>query len=358
MGVACAGGPAACGRSSPAAPSAKPSRPAARVKVAPVQGGTVRRNWRFAGEVRASARSELAAGVEGAVWRVTVREGDGIRRGRLLVQVDDRLPRARVEVAEAEVQRAQQNLEQAKVELRRLNQLREGIVPAIELDRARTTRSVAKADLRRARANLTEAKAQLALTAVRAPFDGAVVRRLVDRGDWVKVGDPVMEVVRTEDPEVQVDASSDVLSQLAPKDAAVGRQPGRRPVPLQVLGVVPALDPIRRTARIRLGVAEGDHDLVPGAPIDVQFDLAVRRAGVVVPRDALLVSPSETRVARVVDGTAELFPVEVLVRSSSVALVRSDTLQVGDLVVVQGNERLRPGQSVQRVGEGTGGGRR
>lgn len=335
-----------CSRSSPAAPKSE-ARPPALVKVAPVEGGTLRQPWRFAGEVQASARSELAAGASGAVWRVTVREGDRLERGQLLVQVDDRLARAQAGVAQAEVSAAEQNLEQARIELRRLKSLREGLVPAIELDRAQTAVSVAEAQVERSKANLQEARARLALTAVRAPFDGAVVRRLVDPGAWVQPGDPVLQVVSSESPEIRVDASSRLLSQLEPGDMARGLRSGGESIPLKVLGVVPALDPVRRTVRIRLRPEDGSVRLVPGAAFDVEFDLKIDEAGVIVPRDALLVSPSEVRLAKIVDGEAEIFPAEVVARGSTVALVRSDRLQVGDQVVVQGNERLRPGQVVK-----------
>ncbi|MEM6730375.1 MAG: biotin/lipoyl-binding protein, partial [Myxococcota bacterium] len=72
----------------------KGERPPALVSVATIADETIRQAWSYLGEVRAGARAEVAAGADGAVTRVTVREGDAIRQGQLLLEVDPALAAA------------------------------------------------------------------------------------------------------------------------------------------------------------------------------------------------------------------------------------------------------------------------
>ncbi|MGF1508702.1 MAG: efflux RND transporter periplasmic adaptor subunit [Myxococcota bacterium] len=340
-----------CGRPKAAEPKADAAKVV--VEVEPVRSGRLKQTWTFAGEIQAAARSELAAGADGEVVRVSVELGDRIRTGQNLVTVDERLARARLATAQAEARRARAQLELAQTELTRLEQLKPGIVPAVDLDRARSTLRERSAQVEAADAFVGEAEATLALHRVNAPFDGVVVERRVDPGAWVRSGDPVLQVVSTESVDVILDAHQVLLRHIAPGVRA--RAPDLNDVVLEVAGVVPALDPVRRTARVRLVPADEDsrRQLLPGAAVSVAFEVALGSdadGGVLVPRDALLVSPSETRVATVEDGIADVFPVEVLARSAESALVRADRLEAGAMVVVRGNERLRPGQSVQVQG--------
>ncbi|MFM2438133.1 MAG: hypothetical protein RLZ55_950, partial [Actinomycetota bacterium] len=90
--------------------------------------------------------------------------------------------------------------------------------------------------------------------------------------------------------------------------------------------------------------------LLPGRFLDVELELP-EEGGVVVPRDAVTYGVRGARVVRVVDGAAQMVPVEVVVQSGDRALVRGDGLAAGQRVVTRGNERLRPGQAVTEGSE-------
>lgn len=304
--------------------------------------------WRFLGDVRADARASVGAGAEGAVRTVRARLGQPVKRGALLVEIDPDLAVAGVATAAAEVDAAKEALSQAEREVARLRGLRRNVVPELERERARSTARARGAALASAKARLQEAKATLARHRIRAPFAGVVARRLVDPGDWVKVGDPVLEVVSSEGLDIVVDASRALIRHVKPGTDAVAID-GNRRVPARVTGVVPALDPVSRTLRVRLVPSEPTPWLLPGASVDVAFKVALAASDgqVAVPVDALLSSPTETRVVKVVDGKAEPLVVEVLAKARGSALVRGPGLAPQDLVVVRGNERLRPGQDVQ-----------
>ena len=150
----------------------------------------------------------------------------------------------------------------------------------------------------------------------------------------------MLELVRIDGVEVVVDAPADLARAVAPGDAVSlpGERTGR------VAGVVPALDVATRTARLRVVPDEPD-TLLSGSTVDVTF--AVQRSGgLVVPRDAVVEAADELRVFRVVEGTAHPVRVQLLARTTDELLVVGDGLAEGDVLVVRGNERLRPEQPV------------
>lgn len=337
--------------SEPSAPDAQkgpPPRGPAKVRAAVAEDRGLEDAWRFLGDVRAGARASVAAGAAGTVTRVRVRVGDPVKRGQLLVEIDPDLAAAQVATAEAEVGAVTEAEAQARREVERLSGLRENVVAEIDRERARSTARAQAAELSRAQAQLREARATLARHHIRAPFDGVVAQRAVDPGDWVKVGDRVLELVSVEDPEIIVDANQALLGRIEANESATALD-GRRRAELTVTGVVPALDPVSRTLRVRLVPTAPTPWLLPGMSVDVEFEVALDPGGgaVAVPADALLSSPDETRVIKLVDGAAQPLVVEVLAKAKGTALVRAEGLSAGDQVVTRGNERLRPGQKVE-----------
>lgn len=327
-----------------------PSKPPAKVRIAPAEARALEDTWRFLGNVRADARASVAAGAEGAVTKVAAKLGQTVGRGRLLVEIDPELAVARAAIARAEVDVAAEGLAQARREVTRLESLRRNVVPELERERASSTARSRQAALASARARLQEAKATLGRHRIRAPFAGVVAARLVDPGDWVKVGDPVLELVSSEGLDIVVDANRALLRHVKQGTTATIID-GERSAPARVTGVVPALDPVSRTLRVRLVTVDEAPWLLAGASVDVAFQIALDATNgqVAVPVDALLTGPTETRVVKVVDGEAAPLVVEVLAKARGTALIRADGLAVGDAIVVRGNERLRPGQAVEVV---------
>jgi RND family efflux transporter MFP subunit len=326
------------------------STPAALVEVAPVRRGTLAQTWSLTGEVRSEARSQLAVGAEGAVRDVTVHVGDRITRGQRLLSVDPRLVQAQLAVARAEATRSRVLADQAATELKRFEQLRAGLVPEVELDRARATLAERRAQAEAARAAVVEAEARLARHSVVSPFDGVVLDRRVDPGTWVATGDVVLEVASTEGVDVFVDAPQALLDHVG-----VGTRARSRDGWLEVVGLVPVLDPVRRTARVRLLPADESTQLQAGGALTLAFDVEVKDPDAwLVPRDALAVSPDEVRIVLVEQGQAQVRTVKVVARGEQEALVRCDALDRDSRVVVRGNERLRPGQPLRVASEGGG----
>lgn len=323
---------------------------AAPVELGAAREGAIEVEHPLLGQVRSRLHAELSAGEPGEVREVAVREGDRVEKGTTLVLIDPSLARAQMGAAAAQRRQVAEEREQAERDVERFTEAGERLVAGREIEQARSQLAQLEAREAELAANVQESRAVVSRLRVVAPFDGQVMTRSVDPGDWVTPGDPVIELVAANDVEVLADASADLVSELQEGDRAELRR-GARTVGAEVRGVVRALDQATRTAGIRLQPEEPAAWLLPGSTVEVVFTLrhATEDGAVLVPRDALVMGAVGTRVVRAVDGKAQPVEVEVLVRSAQDALVRGEGLGPGDAVVTRGNERLRPGQPLEPV---------
>ncbi|HJK90201.1 MAG TPA: efflux RND transporter periplasmic adaptor subunit [Polyangiaceae bacterium LLY-WYZ-15_(1-7)] len=324
--------------------------PPARVEVAPARMGALEATRTYYAELRSLERAELAAGAEGEVREVRVRVGDRVSRGDLLLVVDPDRARASLAAARSARERAERERAQALRDAERLRRAGRELVPEAEIEQTEARAAQLEAEVENQSALVAEARDAMDRTRLRAPFDGTVAARHVDRGDWVSAGTLAFEVVADEGVEAIVRVEPELTPQLE-ADHPVRFLHAGESVSGRVSGVVHALDPATRTAGVRALPAEATPWLRPGAAAEVAITVERDGEGVVVPRDALVFGVAETRVFEVVDGKAEARPVEVLDRGGAEVRVRAEGLEAGDRVVVRGNERLRPGQPVQVQGD-------
>lgn len=205
--LASAVGLAGCSSERPhAAPSAETMR---NVPVLAVQRGTVPDLVEAVGTVRAAQSSDLASQMMGTIVEIRVREGDRVRRGQVLVAIDDAQPRAALDRATAAVTAAQQQLAAADSDLslaestlKRYQTLydRKSVSPQ-EFDEVKARqqsalarRDMLQADQTQAKAALAQARASLDYTRIRAPFDGIVTAKKADTGSLATPGMPVLTV--------------------------------------------------------------------------------------------------------------------------------------------------------------------
>ena len=148
------------------------------------------------GSVQPERRADLRAEVSAIVMQVVRENGDVVRRGDLLVRLDDTSIRDALASAEAGARSAEQAAEQAGRQFERMKTLRaSGMASAQALDDAEGRRNSAVADLEAAKTRVVAARQQLARTEVRAPFDGIVSDRKVSAGDTAQIGKELLKVI-------------------------------------------------------------------------------------------------------------------------------------------------------------------
>lgn len=148
------------------------------------------------GSVQPERRADLRAEVAAVVLQVLKENGDAVRRGDLLVRLDDTAIRDSLNSAEASERAATQAYEQAQRQLQRLSKLREsGMVSTQAVEDAEVLRNNAQSELQATKSRAAQARQQLQRTEARAPFDGIVSDRKVSAGDTAQIGKELVKVI-------------------------------------------------------------------------------------------------------------------------------------------------------------------
>jgi RND family efflux transporter MFP subunit len=148
------------------------------------------------GSIEPDRRADLRAEVPAVVLAVLKENGDPVKRGDLLVRLDQTSIRDSLNSAEASARAASQAYEQAQRQYERMAKLREtGVVSMQQLEDVEIQRNTAQSEREAARTRVVTARQQLERTEVRAPFDGIVSDRKVSAGDTAQVGKELLKVI-------------------------------------------------------------------------------------------------------------------------------------------------------------------
>lgn len=324
-----------------AAPRAQPGVPPAqarRVEVATVQPSVARLELALPGEIEGSRDALLGAALGGYVERVRVADGERVRRGQVLVEVDASSHRARLGQARIELEAAERERDRA----RRLGDA----IPAAQRDQAETRYAAAVAAMRTARVAASRA-------VIRAPFDGVVAEVGVEVGEVAPPGAPVVRLVKLDPvhvvataPDRDVVALREGMDVVVRVEAQADRHAGR------IVHVNPTANPRTRAFTVKVEVPNPDGRLLPGMIATVHVSTEVGGEELLVPQDWIVTRRDGLGVFVVQDGVARWRPVE-LGRVVRQQVAVESGIEPGDPVVVTGHRDLVDGDPVLVARTGT-----
>jgi RND family efflux transporter MFP subunit len=323
--------------------SAQGQMPPAVVKVALAEAQALAPVTQVAGTVASRHDARLSAEVEGRL--VTVADvGTRVTAGDPLAKIEDTTLRLRQQELEAEITRAEARLKYLESEERRFTQLAESnLAAATQLDQTRSERDMARGDLQVARVRLAQNADLLARTTISAPFDGVVVERLMTPGERVSEGSDVVRLVDQQHLEVIARAPLENYPYVK-EGLTLELRAGNRISSGVVRTVVAVGDENTHLFEVRLDL-EGSPFPV-GQTLRVGVPVSEVKEVLAVPRDALVLRPEGITVF-IVDANDQAQQVNV-----TTGIGAGDKIEVfgaispGDRVIIRGNERLQPGQTV------------
>jgi HlyD family secretion protein len=290
-------------------------------------------------QVRSDAESKLKAEVQGTVAKVLVRPGDRVKKGQVLVQLDDRPFDIALKQAEAAV---------AEAELRYLDlfvpdSVATGLGPSEERRKNALTRS----GLPTAKLKLEQAKLDRERAAVVAPFDGMVDRVDVAEGERLSAGQAITTVVDTDRLRIEAAVLEHDIPLIKPGGTATVTSAAApdRPVFGRVVAVLPTIDSTSRSGRAYIRV-NSNGILRPGMYADVRLEatrLTGRRlvpAKAVIERDGrplvFVVNEGRAKWTYIQPGRSNGLETEVLPDSTTGQI----PVKKGDLVITEGHLTL------------------
>lgn len=304
----------------------------------------------YSGTVHFKDVSEVAAEVTGKVDRVLFQEGLKVKKGEPLVILDSQILRKELASAKGALEEAQVELEKARIDLQRIEALykRQGASRQLYDNYLYKVKALEKkvAALEASHGKLT---VMLKKKTIRAPFDGVVIKRKVDVGEWMTEGSVCAVVGRLSPAEVVVSVPSKYLKYLKPGASIPLTIPSvsKETIRGQLFSIIPLGDMASRTFPVKIRLANRQGLYLDGMEARVQIPVGPKGKALVVSRDAIVSFQGGTFVFTVAQGRAQILPVKVKGYFGDLALVEGRNLKPGIPVVIRGNERLRPGQPVR-----------
>jgi membrane fusion protein (multidrug efflux system) len=307
------------------------------VEAQKVEVGSVSRSVTSVGTLFSDESVIIRPEVAGKITEIRFSEGQAIRKGAVVLRLDDAIARATVDQALA-------SLNLSKTEADRADELyRQGSGSARARDQAR-------AKLLADEASVTLARAQLAKLELNAPFDGVLGLRRVSVGDVVQAGKDIVNLEAIETlkldfrvpelylPSVKVGQTLNIVVDAVPDRKFAGT----------VFAIDPLIDVNGRSINVRARVPNKDDALRPGLFARVNLTLTTRENSILVPEQAMVAVGADQFVFKVVDGKVARVKVRTGERRAAKVEIL-DGLAPDDVIVTAGHLKIRDGAPVTVV---------
>lgn len=300
------------------------------------------------GAIQAERRADLRAEIASVVLRVVRDNGEAVKKGELLVKLDDAAIRDSLASAEESLRAATRSLEGAERTFERLKSLQaQGMSSIQAMEDAEVRRNMAQSEVVAARARMATARQQLERTEVRAPFDGVIAARKVSAGDTATMGKELVQVI---------DPGSLRYEALVPAERVADLRVGQA-VKIRIQGsgdadregrirrIDAVAQPVSRQVAVVVDLSSGSRSgLIAGLYAEGAVDVPASSV-VALPETALVRQGEQMMVWRLVGDTLQRQPVEVAPRDLRTGLFTvTKGLQAGDRVLRSPGSRPQEGQ--------------
>jgi len=306
---------------------------------------------------------DVAARVAGPVENLLVRVGERVTKGQVIAVLDSETLKADKDLAESELAEAEAEhkiwvaeVDVAKTEFKRQEGLRKSTAfSQARFDDALKKVAVAESRVQRALASIAIKKAALErkvldveYAEVRAPFEGVLIRRYTDEGDYVDRGERVVRIIGDRNLEIEAEVPSQRLPGLEVGRTVQIMLDDDSKHEATVRAVLPSENPLTRTRTVRFEpkFEPTSQQLVHSQSVQIAVPLGGNRRVLTVHKDAILKRQGSDLVFVISGDVAEPRPIRLGESVGSRVEVLGG-LKAGDQVVVRGNERLQPGAKVR-----------
>ena len=303
------------------------------------------------GTVQPERRADLRAEIAAVVLTVLKENGDAVKRGELVVRLDDTAIRDSLASAEETARAAGQSAEQAERQLQRLKTLQgQGMSSMQAMEDAEVRRNTTQSDLVAARARAATARQQLQRTEVRAPFDGVVSERKVSAGDTAQIGKELLKVIDPKTMRFEGLVSADRINDVVAGQVVsfrVNGQAQQQEFVGKVKRVDPVANPTTRQVEVLVDFEPGNLPKVTG--LYAEGRIAATSSQVLLVAQASLVMAGDSAFAwRVKDNILSKISVKLGERD----VRRGDYLVLGglaegDTILRNPSTTLKDGQKVE-----------
>jgi multidrug efflux system membrane fusion protein len=312
------------------------------------------------GSVQAFNTVSLKTRIDGQITQVNFQEGQDVKDGEVLIQIDPRPYQVALATAQANLQRDEAQLANAKAQFERMKALYAGgVVAKQDLDTQEASFGQFEGTIAADKAAIDSAKLNLTYTRITSPIKGRIGLRQVDIGNYVQASSTTPMVVITQLhpiaiiftlPEDQLQAVRQRMKQGSLAVDVYSRDDQTKLSTGKLLTIDNQIDQTTGTARFKAVFENPDNNLWPNQFVNVHLLLETRKDAVTMPVSAVQRGPQGTFTYLVDDkNTVQVKPIQIALTQGNVAVIASG-VQPGDKVVTDGQEKLQAGSRVAPQG--------
>ena len=309
------------------------------------------------GAVTAFNTANIKSRVDGQIMKVNFQEGQNVKAGDLLIEIDARPYQAQLDQMQAQLFRDEAQLRDAKLNLDRYTALiPSGSIAQQQVDTQKALVDQLDGTVRTDQAQIETAKLNIVYCHITAPFNGRVGLRQVDPGNIIHAADtnPMLILTQLQPIAVIFTLTEDVLPAVSQRMSkgtlevdAFSRDDQTKLATGKLLTIDNQIDPTTGTAKLKAVFDNKDNQLWPNQFVNADLLLETRKNQTTVPTAAILRGPQGTFVYAVnPDKTVQDKPVTVALTQGDTTVVTSG-INPGDTVVTDGQDKLQRGSKIE-----------
>ena len=340
--------------------AAQSAPPPPAVSVTPVVTREVTETIDYIGRLTAIEKVDIVARVQGFLEERNFKEGQYVKTGDLLFRIEQATYKAAVEQAQATLAKAKATEVNAKLQFERGKELvRNQNIPQSTLDQRAADEAAARASVMEAQAALDQAEINLGYTEIRSPIDGRIGLAIVTKGNLVQTSSGKLATIVSQDPiyvtfQVSQRNLLDYFRRRAEDPGKNTHVNVRIKLPNGTIYPHPGMsdfldvqvDPTTDTVTVRATVPNPDHVLIPGGVVGITVERGAPKSTLAIPQAAVLLDQAG-RYVLVVGSDKKVEQRRITTGADQGRdIVVSDGLKEGEQVIVEGIQKVRPGQVV------------
>lgn len=327
--------------------------PASPVTVSVVTQKEVRKPVTLVGNVEPLRKSLVSAEISGIVVEYPYAEGEYVEKGQVIARQNGSRLKLILNEAINTQNESKARLKLAEDELVRMNELHDkGIVSKSQLDNAVSEKDALLARQKLLQSRINQYQYDVSHTNIKAPFNGYITEEHSQVGEWLDSGDNVVELIDIDTVQIKVDMPEKYVHMVRKGEEVIitfNSLPGQE-FTGEIVSIVPQADQSSRAFPVKINLDNKGHVIKSSMSARVSFQLGETVEVKLVPKDALTDSNGVKMLFVVRDGAAVPLPVITGLEHEDRVQIEGE-VNVGEQVVVRGNERLQPMQPVNVTSE-------
>jgi len=326
--------------------------PAAKVVLSKVTEKEIAKTTPVVGIVDFDKFSYVTSEISGLIKNSFLEEGTFVEQGKALIQLENDFTQKDIEIMQTQIEELEIQLEESGKNLTRSEKLFKNSTSS---EKEYDDYSFAHKKLLKQKERLVKELGKLNLnfakSTVKAPFSGIIFEKMKEQGEWISPGTPICSIGSTENTVIKVAISESLVRYVKiGEDIAIKINTLDKEFRGTIINYTPEADMQSKTFYIKVKIPFFEN-AIRNMSATAYVPVTEKMKITMVERNALIRYQGKNFVYTINDNTAQIIPVEVVVYDGENLGISSPHIVPGMPVIVEGNDRLQPGQPVEILGE-------